>query len=161
MKSFVLGVHPSSRGFGWVLFDSPVSALDWGAPHPSRDKHGECLARLTRLLAQYRPVAVALEQFDGDASRRAPRIRTLATAMVDVVQDRGIEVAVYPRKHIVRTLKQPDTATRQDVAEQVARTIVHLRSHLPPPRKLWEGEHSKLPIFSAAACALTWYAQCG
>ena len=158
-KIFVLGLHPTSRGFGWILFDGPLSAFDWGAPHPSRDKHDACLSRLRKLLTHYRPTIVTLEHFEGVDSRRAPRIRELGTAMIALARESGSEVAVYPRNAISRTFATTATQTRQDIAELVAREIAQLRSYLPRPRKLWEGEHSSLAIFCAAACALTWYAE--
>ena len=155
-RSFVLGIHPSSRGFGWALFEGPLVPFDWGAVHVKGRKNSGALARFRRLLDQYEPAVLALEEFDDGGSQRSDRIRQLCRELADLAEDRGIRVYLYSRSQIAKTFAQSDVATRDEIAAAVANRIAVLRSRLPKPREPWQSEHPNIALFAAAACALTY-----
>lgn len=152
---FVLGLHPSSRGFGWALFDGPFSPFDWGTADIRRGDNARALARACGILDKYRPRIIALEEFESGAVRRAPRICELYRAIVAGAQARNIVVCRFSRDEIRQALSS--ARTRQAVAEAVAARVKQLRPRLPKPRRIWEGEHPSMALFSAAACALACY----
>jgi len=149
----VLGVHPSSRGFGWVLFDGPISPFDWGTADV-RGGNTEALLRLDEICEKYTPHALTLEEFE--QSRRVLRTRQLCGAIIALAEARRISVHRYSREEI-QTAHFP-ARTRQEVAEHVAARIGLLARRLPKPRKLWDGEHPNMALFCAAACVLAFYA---
>jgi len=51
----VLAVHPTSRGFGWVLFENPLAPVDWGLATVKAKRSARCLARFEKLLNRYEP----------------------------------------------------------------------------------------------------------
>ena len=154
----VLAVHPTSRGFGWVLFEGPTSPFDWGTVEVEDDKHDGSLERIGDLIKRYQPDVLALEAFDDKAAQRAGRIRLIAKDIVALGEGKGIEVAVLPRAAIRSAFAASGARTREEIAEAIALHLEPLRHRLPPRRKIWVGEHPCLSIFSAAACGLAYYA---
>jgi hypothetical protein len=155
---FVLGLHPSCRGFGWILFEAPGSPFDWGTADIRKDKNAEALARILDLIGKHNPKVVAMEAFDGPSSRRAPRIRDLSRQIASECGKRRIDVRIFTRKEIRQEF--PGTKTRHDVAVAIARQVAPLKASLPKPRKIWETERSITALFAAAACTLTYFASC-
>src|SRR5579862_5472423 len=79
----VLGIHPSSYGFGWAFFDHTKALRDWGtADIRGTSKNTRALIRLDRILQRHKPSLIALEMFAGEGVRRRGRIRQLYRAVV-------------------------------------------------------------------------------
>lgn len=154
--SFVLGIHPSSRGFGWALFEGPLVPFDWGTVHIKGVKNSGALDRFKKLLDKFEPAVLAIESFDDNDSQRSERVRQLCRELVDLAEAGGVRVHVYFRSQIANTFGMAETATRDEIAGAVANRIAVLRSRLPKPRKPWQTEHPSLALFGAAACALTY-----
>lgn len=154
-QTFVLGVHPSARGFGWALFEGPLIPFDWGTFGAHKDMNFEALARFERVLKKYEPRVVALEAYEGDLSQRSERIRQLCKAMINMARACGATVHIVTRDEIAKTFGKTEKAARYEIAAAVAERIGVLRPRLPKPRKAWQGEHPNTALFAAAACALT------
>jgi Holliday junction resolvasome RuvABC endonuclease subunit len=158
LRPYVLGVHPSSRGFGWALFEGPLVPFDWGTADIRSDKNARALARFEELLDRYQPSALALEAFEPEHAQRSGRIRKLCRGMITRAEARGIKVRLYARSEISKTFSDENAKTREEIAAAVAGRIAVLKPRLPKPRKIWIGEHPNIALFSAAACALTYLA---
>jgi len=155
----VLAVHPSSRGFGWILFEGPLAPFDWGVVTIAQDKNAGAVARVDQLIQKYDPRVLAFEASSDDGSRRKPRIRKLCRAIEERAMARGLRVCVYSRQQIRRAFASTGAQTREEIATIVAERIEALRPRLPQPRKIWLGEHPNMALFAAAACALTYFAR--
>jgi Holliday junction resolvasome RuvABC endonuclease subunit len=150
----VLGLHPSSRGFGWALFEDVFSLLDWGTVDIRRDKNALALDRIELLLDRHQPTIVAMERHD---VRRSGRIRRLYVAVAEHAAIRDIGVRCYSRAEISGSRHLKGARTRDEVAAAVADCLSVLRPRLPKPRPIWVGERSGMSLFCAAACALTYF----
>jgi len=155
--SLVLGVHPTSRGFGWAAFANPFSLRDHGLYTVRSDKNAGCLRKFEGLIKRIKPEMVVLEAFDPQSSVRSERIRKLCLAMVSLAADRGFEVVVYKRGEVQACFAPVAATSREEVAAAVARHVPVLAPRLPAKRKLWIGEDKRLSIFCAAALVLTHY----
>jgi len=155
---FVLGLHPSSRGFGWILFDGPNSAFDWGIADVPSHRNSKVLARVVRLIKKYQPKILVLEAVDGNDTRRAARIRKLSHSIAERAEKLGIGVRFYSRDEIRQTFAADNATTREQIAAAVAKQIDVLAPRLPRSRKIWEAENPSLALFCAAASVLTHYA---
>lgn len=151
----VLGFHPTSRGFGWALFEGPYTPIDWGLVSAGADKNASCLRRLERLLDRFAPETLVLEASDRETTRRARRIAELCTAVRCAADDRGMETAVYSRAEIRAAFAEVGARTRREIAEAVARHCEAFRHRLPKPRRPWESEDARGALFAAAAVVLT------
>lgn len=155
----VLAIHPTSRGFGWIVFEGPSSPFDWGTVEVEGNKHVASIARVSELIKKYQPDVLAMEAFDDAAARRAKRIRIIGAAVVALAREKGIETAVFSRAAIRTAFAASGARTREEIAKTIAGHLQPLWRRLPAPRKIWVGEHPSLSIFGAAACALAYYAR--
>ena len=96
----VLAVHPISRGFGWVLFEGPMTPVDWGIASAKVNKSEQCMKRFKQLLDRYEPAAVIVEKFPPEDARRGERIRTLAQTMRAFASNRDMDTLVYSREEV-------------------------------------------------------------
>jgi hypothetical protein len=157
-KSFVMGFHPTARGFGWVVFESPLKLVSHGVyGAPRAHKNDRCLRRLRWLLSVYGPETLVIEAFDRQSSLRSERIRELCLKVVSEGAERGAYVDCLKRSDVQRAFEAVGASTRDEVAEAVARQIPTLRTHLPGRRKVWKSEDRRLAVFCAAALVLSHY----
>lgn len=157
-SSLVLGVHPTSRGYGWIAYEGPFSPYAWATVEVSRNKNPISLEKLGKLLARLQPETLVLEAFEPTTSERRKRITKLCRALVALAVERGIEVAIFPRSDVQACFAHVGANTRQEVAEAVARHTPALEGRLPKKRRAWDSEDLRMALFSAAALVITHYA---
>jgi hypothetical protein len=153
---FVLGIHPSSRGFGWALFEGELAPFDWGTADIYRHDSGKVLERVGALLEKYQPCVVVCEEFEAPPARRSARIRGLYRTILAQAAQRDITIYRFRRAEIGAVLAP--ARTREEIAAVVAKRVPQFRPRLPKKRKVWESEHPSLALFNAVACVLTYYA---
>ncbi|HEX5182045.1 MAG TPA: hypothetical protein VFW19_02720 [Allosphingosinicella sp.] len=152
--SLAFGFHPTKHGFGWVTFASPLSIYDCGLCEARSDKNAKCLRRLEKLFAKLEPHTLVLETFEAPAVRRSERVVRLCKAAAEIARGRGMDVVVYGRDDIKSCFASVGAASRQEIAETIARSFESLRHRLPKPRNRWEGQPRRMAIFDAAAVVL-------
>ncbi len=153
-----LGLHPTARGFGWIVFEGPFTPHDWGvtnATNKKQDKNEYCLRQIEKILVRLRPNALVLEAFEAHASKRQQRIARLGRAIVSLASDHGMEISVYRRGDVRACFAHVGARTRDEIAAAVARHFDALRPRLPASRRAWESEGLAMAMFSAAALVLT------
>ena len=156
----VLAVHPTSRGFGWALFENAVLPVDWGLATVKAKRSAHSLSRFERLLDRYAPKVVVFEQFED--ARRYDRIQELCRDMIRLANKRGILTPIYSRDAVRACFVKGRTRTRHGIALSVADQIEIFRHRLPRERKRWgEGEDVRQSLFNAVALALTHFAMSG
>ncbi len=157
----VLAVYPTTTGFGWAIFEGSLSPVDWGVSTiktrkgSDESKNARGLARFKKLLDQFQPSVVVLEQFEGSGARRADRIQLLCKSFVELARTRGIDVAVYSRSDIASVFEPLGAKTRYEIATAIAVHIDAFEHLLPPARQIWLAEHPRMGLFNAAAVAIT------
>lgn len=153
----VLAIHPADRGFGWAVFTGADAIMDWGCAEIHADKNARCRRRVEQLIERYEPEVVALEQFDGESSRRSPRVRALARSLVQLATRKRLDVRVFSRVQIGSTILGDSGASRQQIANAIAERVAAVRHKVPRIRKPWMSEQRDMALFSALAAALTYY----
>lgn len=147
----VLGIHPTARGFGWIVFEGPLAPYDWGAPPPKRDKLADSLTRVESLLEKHLPETLVLE------AGRQGQLSQVAAAIAALAADRGVDVEVYPRDDVRACFRGFAAHSRHEIAQAVARQVEAIGDRLPKARRCWESEGRSMSLFSAAALVLTHY----
>lgn len=158
-QGLVLAIHPTSRGFGWVLFENALTPVDWGLATVKTKRSARCIARFEQILDRYAPKVAVFEEFDEHPARRAKRIQGLCRRMIVLANERGLYTPIYSRETIRETFERSGARTRRDIALSVAEQIEVFRRRLPPKRKReGESEDVRQSLFDAVALALTYFA---
>jgi hypothetical protein len=153
----VFALDPTTKGFGFAVFELPFRLIDWGLARIAGDKHASALASFERLLNRFRPDVVVLEDADAPGSRRRPRVRELIAALVKLAKARGVAVETVARIAVLKCFSSEDkTATKHTIARRLTQQFPELQTKLPPPRKVYESEDERMSIFDALAFAVTY-----
>ena len=161
VAGLVLAVHPTSRGFGWVLFEGPDRPALWGIASVRKGRHGRLLRRFERLLGRYEPAVFVLEEFEAGSARRSERIQDLCREMQHRATAQGIFTPVYHRDLIRACFAGSGASTRYEIAQAIAKRIPNFDHRMPRYRKAWLAEDARQSLFDAAALALTYFAVMG
>jgi len=152
-----LAVHPTSKGFGWMLFEGP-QPVNWGIANAKGDRSAVSMKRFQQLLDQYQPTVLLLEEFEGEQVHRNERLRELSASMQGSARNRDMETYIYSRADVGQTVATGSDATRHNVAVAVSERLPFLKTRLPEARKVWQSEIDRQCLFDAAALGLTHYA---
>ena len=151
----VCAIYPSTRGFGYAVFEGPKSLVDWGVKAVlSRQKNLASLAKLRELLDFYRPDVLVLEDYQGRGSRRAKRVQTLINVIAAHTAEKRMTAASYSRADVRACFS---LSTKREIAEAIAREFPELEPRLPPIRKISMSEDRRMNIFDAASLAMTFF----
>ena len=158
----VLAVYPSSRGFGYVLFEGPESPYDWGMREiKDEDKNEKTLAAIAQLIERYHPEALVLEDIEDRRYRRNERIRKLYRRLAHLAETEYVEVYRYSEQALVRYFGALGAHTKYERAEAIARQIPAFAHRMPRVRKPWMAADPRQALFDAAALGLVYYAARG
>jgi len=153
----IFALDPTTKGFGYAIFETPFHLVDWGLAHVSGEKESGAVARFEELLDQYRPDIVILEDSTAPGSRRRPRVQKLIAKLQDTARERGIAVHLIPRLAVVECFSSPDArATKYSITKHLAETFPELAAKMPARRKIWQSEDERIATFDALALAVTY-----
>lgn len=154
----VMAVYLNTRGFGFAVFEGPLSPVDWGIVEArGSQKNKTCVRRISQLFGRYRPEVLVLQDTSTSGTRRARRICDLNEAVALLAETQGIAVVSYSRDQVRACFSCGEFASKQRIAEAITRHIPVFTRYLPPPRKLWNSEHVRMALFDAVALALTFF----
>src|ERR1700755_2167829 len=149
----VLAVHPTSSGFGWVVFDEAGALTEWGIASGSQGRRHRLLDRFKRLLSRFEPSVLVVEGHDGERPRAA-RIVQLYRSFARMATDAGARGYTYDREAIAAALDIPQRSSRYEVALKVADLLPELSHRIPRKQAFGASEDPRQSLFAAAALAL-------
>jgi hypothetical protein len=150
----VLAIYLQKRGFAFVLFEARLAAVDWGVQEVrDKNRNALCLGRIESIFEFRKPDVLVLQDTLKNDAHRAPRIQELNASVAELAAQRGILVRIYSRAQVLGYFARHGAATKQSIAETIAKQIPAVSLYLPPPRKAWGVEHPRMGIFEAAALA--------
>lgn len=152
-----LAIDPTSRGFGYALFEGPQTPLDWGTTEIRSDKNESSLERIKKLISFYHPEIIILEDCSEGQGRRCPRVKELLEQIKEYSCLQKIPVRKYSSSQVQEVFSFAGVRTKQQIAEQICEWLPRFSSHLPPKRKIWMSEDQRMGIFDAIALILTYY----
>ncbi len=153
----VLSIDPHPRGFGYAVFEGPARLVDWGTKDVRKDKEQVALHKIDRTgpgipargdrRRGLRPREVSAQPQSQAAhrkhSRRGPRVRRRR--------------ATLPLAAVYRAFAGAGAGTKYGIATALVRAFPELMVRLPPKRKPWQSEDSRMSIFDAVALGLTYF----
>jgi hypothetical protein len=156
--AFVLAIYPSTRGLAFVLFEGALSPVDWGIKTVNGTRKNDgCLRFVDALLNRYEPGIVVLQDTSPEGTTRAKRIRVLNTAIAELIENAGVVAIFFSRAEVMKAFASVGVINKRQLAEAIAKHIPAFQRYLPPVRKPWMSEDSRMNLFDAAALALTFF----
>jgi hypothetical protein len=155
----VLAVDPGTRGFGYALFEGPARLVDWGTKDIRKDKEQVALARIEELLRRFEPDVLVLEDCAQVSSRRNRKFTLLIGRMIATARALGIEGHALPLALVYRHFAKCGARNKHEIASALAQRFAALALRLPPKRKPWQSEDSRMSIFDAVALGYTYLAR--
>ena len=149
----VLAIHPTTKGFGFVVMEGPDRIVDWGLRESKKEGLDARVALLEGLFARYSPNAFVVERYD-PARRRSERAREFTARSVLIAAGRKVKVRVVTRAEVRTYFESRGARTKMEIARLVAQRYPELTRLLPPPRRAWMSEDARMSIFAATAMAL-------
>lgn len=157
VRPFVMGIYPTTHGFGWAVFEGPLSLVGHGLFTEYRHQRDRCVQQADRLLGHFRPGTVVFPETAPEATRRHPLVHEMAGALRGIAEDQGAEVVVLSREDVLGVFAPEGAVTRAEVALAVAAQVPALALRLPKPRRFDDGEAKALAMYDAAALVLAHY----
>lgn len=154
----VLAVHPTMRGFGWALLESPSSPLDWGMVSAKTGRSIRLAARFERLLTRYQPSVVVFEEFESGHAKRSEHVRFLCRNFIHLAHCHGAQTHVFSRAAVRGCFSTIGAKTRFEIAQAIAQRIDVFKRWLPRRRLTWMPQDERQGLFDAVALALTYFA---
>jgi Holliday junction resolvasome RuvABC endonuclease subunit len=151
----ILAIAPSTKGFGYAVFEGHKMLVHWGVKSVKGDKNAGAIEKVEDMIARYNPQVMVLEDTATKGSHRAPRIQALTKRLVAVAERRTIKVVLFSQRQIRRVFFGDEPGTKHALAETIAgRFPEELGFRLPPKRRDWMSQDSRMDIFDAVALAL-------
>lgn len=150
-----VAVSLSSRGFGYAVMERNRRLVDYGKKVVSKNKNAWSLAHIAKLITVNRPDVLVLQSTQAKGARRAPRIRELHRSVVMLAKKHKLRVVELTAAELRNALLGKPDGTKHEMAEVLAtRFPDELASRLPPIRKAWASEDSRMDTFAAVALAI-------
>jgi hypothetical protein len=157
-SELVLALRPFARGYGFVVFEGPLSPIDWGTKEVrGGNRNTRSLASAQDLMDRIRPDVLVLEDLDDGHARRSSRIRRLHSLLVNYAEGQSLEIRRYSKASVNTAFKSVGATSRYEIAQAIAARVAAFENKLPASRKSWESEDPRMILFDAAALALTHY----
>lgn len=152
----ILAVSPMSKGFGFVVLETPGGLLDWGVKEVKAQRAEVCLRRALRLLDRYRPTILAVENLARDP-RRAAWSKQFIAALAEEARARAMKLRVVQPADLRRTLDLPlrGPVSKHAIGLRAVERFPELQPLLPPKRRAWVSEDSRFSLFVAAGVGVS------
>jgi len=135
--------------------EPPATLVDWGVKSVKGDKNAGSIRQVLAMMTLYKPDLLVLEDALCRGSRRSPRIQKLCTELVTVARNSQATVRIIPRAKVRQYFFEDGVGSKHALAALLAERFPEELGHrLPPKRKPWMSEDTRLDIFEAVALAL-------
>lgn len=152
----VFAMDPSSRGLGYAIFEGPRDPIDWGVKYTKTD-NAEGIRKVEEFINFYHPDVIVVEDVAGEGSRRCKRVARLIRDITKLAKKNGIPTYLYSRAEIRKTYSQFGARNKDQIARKIVEWMPSFLLRLPPERKTWMPEDSRMSIFDAVSLALMFY----
>lgn len=152
----VLALYPTTRGFGFALFDAKQRLVDWGVTGiRESDKNGPTLRAIERLIDRLEPAIIVCEDARASDSRRHARIRQLLRDIDARAARRKITTYRFSRRTVRHYF---GIRTKRELTLMLASAYPALAARVPPTRRPWMSEDARQSLFDAVALAVVCFA---
>lgn len=156
-KHRVLSIYPFGRSYAFVLFDSPLSPVDWGMRHVKAGQQSEDIADvIIKQLHHITPDVLVIDDADEHCLRKG-KLKRVYMKVGEAAIELDIQIAVVGRINVRAAFAQFGAKNKHQIASVIANNIEAFSHRLPKPRKPWQAEPMWMRLYDAASRALTYY----
>ena len=105
----------------------------------------------------YKPDVLVVEDCVSSKSRRRPRIQQLIALYIKQAEQTNIETVLIPNTTIQTHFKQHNARNKHQIAQVIASHYDVLKRILPPKRKIWMSEDTRMSVFKAVSMVWLYY----
>lgn len=150
-NSIVLAIDPTSRGFAFVVLETPAFLVDWGS-RSARAKSGGVVRKVDALISRYKPDVLVLEDLAAGGARRRKRARKEIESIERRALKRSVRVERVSRLGVLDAFAPGKS--KYEVALRLAEIFPVLANRLPRKRNTWRPEEARMSIFDALGFGL-------
>ncbi len=158
----VLALDLRHRRFGYAAFQGHRTLLEWGQrfyPAVGVAEREIARRRISKLLSGITPDLILLKQERWDRGHNDLHLVNPLAALKSEAADRSIAIRLVPDDTIRATFATFGCQTKAEIATTLGSLFPELLSSIPPPRKAWQTEHSRMSVFDAAALGMAYWLQ--
>jgi hypothetical protein len=150
----IVAIALTARGFGYCVMENQ-EILECGHKEVRGNKNSQSVYKIEKLLKQFLPSILVLQDVNAAGCHRAPRIKTLHRQIIGLAESRKIKVSLFSGKLLRIALLGDVKGTKHEMAEFLAQKYpVELAAKLPPKRRAWENEDGRMDMFEAVGLAV-------
>lgn len=156
----LVGLAIRARWLGFVELDAQQRLLDWGLVFYQRrspEQLRSAKRKLEDLLARMDPSFVVLVLSGLTGNKEVPAVRSIARSLRTASTSRSIQIVSLHRS-VIRAAFAPFKArSKHQIAVALIQAFPEIGWKLPPARKIWVKEDSRMAIFDALAGAVAYH----
>jgi len=159
-NSRILAIVIRSRRLGYAVLEDSVRLVDWGMVFYRRNGKEQVAAARKRMafsLTFFAPSVVVIERPRFQNVRNAAGLCRICRSIRHEASTRGIPLCVMKRDEVRRTFHDFQAKSKDEIAAVLGRMFPEVAPRLPPKRKIWNGEHSIMPMFDAIAVGVSYW----
>jgi len=153
----ILAIAPTARGFGYSVMENNAM-LECGYKGARGNKNIKVVSKSEKLMKQFMPDVVVLQDVNAKGSRRAPRIKALHRKIVGVAENHKCKVKLFSGIQLRDALLDDPKGTKHEMAELLAKKFpAELAAKVPPKRRAWENEDGRMDMFDAVGLTVVFW----
>jgi hypothetical protein len=152
-----LAIAPTARGFGYSVMENNAM-LECGYKGVKGNKNLNSVSKIEKLMRQFLPSVLVLQDVNAKGCHRAPRIKALHRQVLGLAAKQKCRVTLFSGIKLRITLLGDEKGTKYEMAELLAQKFPdELAGKLPPKRRPWENEDGRMDMFDAVGLAMVFW----
>lgn len=116
----------------YVVMEGNETLVDWGVRLVAGNKNADSLKKVDKMIADYQPSALVLQDAVAKGSRRGSRIRKLTKEIIALATNRKTKITLFARDQVMRAFFIDGNGTKHMVAQVLARRFPEELGHRFP-----------------------------
>jgi len=158
-KVRILTIALTARGFGYCAMENNVM-LECGHREVRGNKNAQAVSKIEKLMNQFLPDVLVLQDVNAAHSRRAPRIKALHRQVIGLAEKRTCKVVLFSETHLRIALLGDAKGTKHEMAEMLAPKFpAELGNRLPRIRRAWDNEDGRMDMYDAVGLGVVFWSK--
>ena len=152
----IFAFDPNTKGFGYIVLEGIENIIEWGVKDSLKNKNESSIGKIKSLLEFYQPDEMIVEDCSKN-NRRHARVKQLITLSLKHAEKFNINTCLISNTSIKDYFKKLNCKNKHQIAQEIAKHYDVLKRILPPKRRIWMSEDSRMSIFKAVSLAWMYF----